>query len=80
MGSRKETIGLDKNEAKMKQGRIHDNPCHGRFGSGSNDSGKACSNTNFSTLKMPKNEKKKQSVTDRQTQSVTDRHGDLWVA
>ena len=37
----------------------------------------ACSNTNFPTLKLPKNAKKKLSVTDGRTQSVTDRHGDL---
>ena len=38
----------------------------------------ACSNTNFPTLKLPKNAKKKKlSVTDGRTQTVTDRHGDL---
>ena len=32
----------------------------------------ACSNTNFPTFKLPGNEKKKQSVTDRRTDGPTD--------
>ena len=36
----------------------------------------ACSNTNFPTLKMPKN-KKKQSLTNRPTDRPTNQHGDL---
>ena len=35
----------------------------------------ACSNTNFPTLKMPKNAKK--AKCDGQTDRRTDRHGDL---
>ena len=35
-----------------------------------------CSNTNFPTLKMPKNAKKEQSVTDRRTDGPTDRPND----
>ena len=77
-------------------GRIHDNPCRGRFGRGNNelgrgsndlgrgsnnlgrgsiDLGRACSNTNFSALKMPKNAKK--AKCDGPTDRPTDRHGDL---
>ena len=35
----------------------------------------ACTNTNFPTLKMPKNAKK--AKCDRPTDGPTDRHGDL---